>query len=116
MENTNSIDDINKLRKIFEGKQTITMGSLIKQNGEPAEPGQETLDTLLKQHYPTGEPLQPTSYPNTGITLTELKNSDLESWINNDLIIKVFDGFKSKKSPGTDKLKPIVYKLSLIHI
>ena len=31
-------------------------------------------------------------------------------WITDDLIINVFNSFKSKKSPATDKLKPIVYK------
>ena len=42
--------------------------------------------------------------------MQELDNNEINSWINAELIEKVFEGFKSKKSPGTDNLKPIVYK------
>ena len=63
LDSTSNVDEINKLGKIFAGKQTITMGSLLKPNGAPAEPGIETLETLLRTHYPSGEPLQKNRIP-----------------------------------------------------
>ena len=48
--------------------------------------------------------LQPRSH--TPKTILENKTE----WISIDLLGKVFNKFKSKKSPGTDGLKPIVFK------
>ena len=51
----------------------------------------------------------PTIYPKIMVTLEELSQMNYP-WIREDLLLPVFKGFLSKKSPGTYKLKPIVYK------
>ena len=116
---------MNTLTKIFEGSCVATLGALEKPDGTLTEPGQPTLDFLMQAHFPSGGKITETPYDYTkSVTLQELQNTKMD-WITPDLIKTVFKLFKSKKSPGTDGIKPIAYKylppniirhLSLIHI
>ena len=109
LESTSDINEINALRKIFEGRQLEEMGTLMKPDGSIATPGIDTLETLINAHFKDGKDITPTIYPNISVSLTELSQQEYP-WIREDLLELVFKGFASKKSPGTDKIKPIVYK------
>ena len=101
---------MNTLRKIFEGSCVATLGALEKPDGTLTEPGQPTLDFLMQAHFPAGCEITETPYNHTkSITLQELQSMEID-WITPELIKTVFKLFKSKKSPGTDGIKPIAYK------
>ena len=100
---------MNKLRKIFEGRQNEALGSLKKTDGTIAKPGKETLETLVDTHFPGNTDTRESNYPEIKITKEEVKAAEIP-WINYGLLTTAFNSFKSKKSPGTDKLKPIVFK------
>ena len=109
---TENIKEMNTLRKIFEGSCVATLGALEKPDGTLTEPGQPTLDFLMQAHFPSGSEITETPYNYTkSITLQELQSLNMD-WITPELIKTVFKLFKSKKSPGTDGIKPIAYKHS----
>ena len=64
----------------------------------------------MQAHFPSGREITETPYDYTkSVTLQELQSTKIE-WITPELIKTVFKLFKSKKSPGTDGIKPIAYK------
>ena len=104
-----SIQDMNNFRKIIETGNKISLGTLTKEDGTITDPGEDTVKFLLSQHFPDGQPIKPTVY--CGKTV---KRSDIVSWkpdwITVEKLGEVFKLFKSKKSPGTDGLSPMVLK------
>ena len=64
----------------------------------------------MQAHFPSGREITEKPYDYTkSITLQEIQNTNMD-WITPELIKSVFKLFKSKKSPGTDGIKPIAYK------
>ena len=61
------------------------------------------------QHFPSATPVKPTVYSNKKVTRAEITNYKPD-WITPEKVKKALLGFQSKKSPGTDGLKPIVFK------
>ena len=119
-EKINSVEAANTFRKIVEGSTRRTLGTLEKPDGTITTPGTDTLEYLLTQHFPSATPIKPTVYSNKKITRTEIMEYKPD-WITPERVKKALLGFKSKKSPGTDGLKPVIFKhlpddLSLIHI
>ena len=109
VENTNDKDGMNVLRKILEKNKRNTLGILQRQDGTLTNPGKETLEYLLQSHYPSLEPIQDTNHTDTKIQ-TSLINSACIPGINTEALETVFNGFKNKKSPGPDKLRPLILK------
>ena len=109
VEQQDSLDSINKLRKILEKNSSISIGILQKPDKTFTNPGKETLDFLLESHFPSLTEIKETTYTDIAITATDLKNPKV-NFINTIASEVVFDSFKSKKSPGPDGLKPIVFK------
>ena len=104
------IKEMNTLRKIFEGSCLAFLGTLEKPVGTLTEPGLPTLNFLLKSHFPSEGEIRNHQYNyDKQVSLTEIQNTDID-WITPELISTVFHQFKSKKSPGTDGIKPIAYK------
>ena len=107
--NINSIQDMNNFRKIIETNNKFTLGTLMKDNGEFTDPGEDTIEYLLSKHFPEGQPLKPTQY--TGKTVIKEKVIAWEpDWITKEKLMGILNAFKSKKSPGTDGLSPLVLK------
>ena len=107
---TDNISEMNTLRNFFEGSCVATLGALEKPDGTLTEPGQPTLDFLMQAHFPSGCEITDAPYDYTkSVTLQEIQSTNIE-WITPELIQTVFKLFKSKKSPGTDGIKPIAYK------
>ena len=64
----------------------------------------------MQAHFPSGREITDAPYDYTkSVTLQEIQSTNIE-WITPELIQTVFKLFKSKKSPGTDGIKPIAYK------
>ena len=99
----------NTFRKIVEGSTRHTLGTLEKPDGTITKPGSDTLEYLLTQHFPSATPVKPTIYSNKKVTRTEIMNYKPD-WITPERVKKALLGFQSKKSPGTDGLKPIIFK------
>ena len=106
---TNTLEGVNRFRKIIEKHERKALGVMEKPNWELTEPGKETIEHLLMSHYPAAEE------PTAKIYKTEtIDTSDLEhfskDWINDITITTALNTFHNKKSPGTDKLKPVIFK------
>ena len=108
-EKINSVEAANTFRKIIESSTRHTLGTLEKTDGTITEPGTETLEYLLTQHFPSSTPVKPTDYNNRSITREEI-NAFQPDWVTPEKVREAFHGFQSKKSPGTDGLKPIILK------
>jgi hypothetical protein len=97
----NLVDSISK-------PTTPCIGTIQRPDGSFTLPGSETLKALADIHFPAHEtksrqlPLQAFSYQ-------EVADSN-QDWISQARICKAFNDFKSKKSPGTDGIKPIALK------
>ena len=106
------IDDIqsmNTYRKIIEGNTKGTLGTLTKPDGSTTDPGGDTLDYLLQVYFKTGTPIQNTKFEKRTINKRDVLSWECE-WITVEKIKGFFSNFKSKKSPGTNNLHPIILK------
>ena len=78
-------------------------------NGTNTEVGKETFEEIMTKHYPSHTAAK---YPHYNkdkvIKLTELMGMYNE-WLNKDRVSKALTGFKAKKSPGPDGIKPIIF-------
>ena len=61
-EKINSVEAANTFRKIVEGSTRHTLGTLEKPDGSITEPGSDTLEYLLTQHFPSATPIKTTTY------------------------------------------------------
>ena len=85
------------------------LGTLQKDNGTNTEVGKETFDELMSKHYPSHTAAKNPIHDNSkAIKLTELMGR-YNDWINKDRVSKALTGFKAKKSPGPDGIKPIIF-------
>ena len=104
-----SIQDKNNLRKIIETGNKITLGTLTKEDGTITDPGEDTVKYLLSKHFPDEQPIKPTVY-----SCKTVRKEDISTWkpdwITVERLREVFKLFKSKESPGTDGLSPMVLK------
>ena len=104
-----NIQDMNNFRKIIETGNKITLGTLTKDDGTITDPGKDTVKYLLSKHFPDGQPIKPTLYSSKTVKKTDI-NAWKPDWITTERLTEVFKLFKSKKSPGTDGLSPMVLK------
>jgi len=105
----NSLEAMNKFRKIAENKTNKRIGTLEKPDGTITKPGEETINYLIKTHFPEATDLKATQYNELTVDYEWLLNWDPD-WITYERMENALLCFKSKKSPGTDGLKPIVLK------
>ena len=102
-----NLSDMNMFRKIIQGTTKVTLGTLKKGDGEYTIPGEETIEYLSKVHFTKATALRST--PKTGKTVTRNQVLDWDdSYITLDKIKEAIGSFKSKKSPGTDGIHPLV--------
>ena len=105
--NISSISDMNKFRKIVQTTTRVTLGTLHKGNGEYTIPGEDTIDYLSRIHFTKATPLRKTSKTGRFINKRSVLSWD-ESYLTISKIKEAISGFKSKKSPGTDGIHPLV--------
>jgi ribonuclease HI len=97
----NFVDSISK-------PTTPCIGTVQRPDGSYTLPGTETLKALADIHFPTHDSA-PRQNPVHTLAYRTVVDSN-QDWINPERIIKAFNDFKSKKSPGTDGIKPIALK------
>ena len=85
------------------------MGTLTKEDRTITDPGEDTVKYLLSKHFPDGQPIKPTVY-----SCKTVRKEDISTWkpdwITTEKLGEEFKHFKSKKSPGTYGLSPMVLK------
>ena len=64
----------------------------------------------MAKHFPTHTPKTNPEYNHTKVTTTEITKPDFKPWITQSHVRRVLLKFKAKKSPGPNKIKPIIFK------
>ena len=72
LENLNCIKTMSQLHKSLNQKRPPNIGCLKKKNGSYTEPGKETVDELLKTHFPTHSKRLKTNYGNKTMTRAQI--------------------------------------------
>ena len=70
------IKDMNKFRKVTQGSEQITLGTLTKENGKQTKPGKDTIKYLSQIHLNKAMTLKPTPTKHDRIFVTCLNNWD----------------------------------------
>ena len=97
---------IAKHSKTLLGSIQPKLGTLTKDDGTNTEIGKANFDELMSKHYPSHTAAKYPNYDNGKvIKLTRLMEM-YNDWINKDRVTKALSGFKAKKSPGPDGIKP----------
>ena len=102
-----NIPSMNTNRKIIEGKKKATLGTHTKEGGSITNPGSKTIKYLLKTHFKNSSPVISTSYSTRTVPKKEVEQWNCD-WITEEKTEAVFDNFRNKKSPETDKINPII--------
>ena len=97
---------IKNLTASFQPKVT----TLKLSSGQHTEIGKETCEEMMTKHFPAHTPKTNPEYNPTKVATTEITKPDFKPWITQLHVRRVLLKFKAKKSPGTDKLKPIIFK------
>ena len=105
--NIDDISDMNRFRKIVQGSEQVTLGTLTKENGIQTKPGIDTIEYLSQIHFNKATPLKPTPSKPNRIYETTLDNWD-DNTITEEKVFAAFKTFKVKKSPGTDGIQPLI--------
>ena len=102
-----NISEMNMFRKIIQSTTKVSLGTLKTSNGDYTEPGENTIDFLSKVHFSKSTPLRATTKRGKIIKRNQVLEWD-ETYLTTNKIKEAIDGFKSKKSPGTDGIHPLV--------
>ena len=106
-------DKMASLAKTLQKKERHKLYTLRKEDGSMSEPGQETLDTLFRTHFPASTPLRQVSYKTARFADIQSRSADIKEkyndWINLFYLNKAMKKFNKKKSPGPDGIKPVVF-------
>ena len=100
------------MNKILNNREhnKISVFDIPNSDGQTTEVGEETLNELLKAHFPTAGPVPHRKYSSAKTASREVINKMYENWINVERITEALEGFDGKKSPGPDELKPLIFK------
>ena len=98
---------MNRFRKIVQGSEQVTLGTLTKDNGEQTKPGIDKIECISQIHFNKATPLKPTpSKPD------RIYKAAVDSWDDNiimeEKVLAAFKTFKVKKSPATDGIHPLI--------
>jgi hypothetical protein len=104
-----NVKQVSNFYKAMNKKKGQTLNRIKNADGEETKSDNDTVNQLFQAHFPEHTELVRTSYKPTKISAEEIVDSNQE-WINKGRIIEAINGFKAKKSPGPDELKPIVLK------
>ena len=85
------------------------LGTLEKANGKSTDVGEDTFQELMDVHYPSHTTAKETQYNTENTISLEVLMGRYKEWINVDLIRSALCGFKSKKSPGPDEIRRIIF-------
>jgi ribonuclease HI len=106
------LGDVNDMASYVESlnkKPSPQIGTIQRPDGSYTLPGEETLKALADIHFQGHNTNIVRSLNAKTLTTTDVLN-ECTDWLTAERLIRAFNDFKSKKSPGKDKLKPIVLK------
>ena len=106
---TPDVKGMSQLSKIALGKKNPKLNTFTKTDGTTTLPGLETAEYLMGQHFPTASPTSRIIYTHEYVKTEEIR-SRYEDWISLAKIRKALEKFESKKSPGPDGLKPVIFE------
>ena len=98
---------MNRFRKIVQGSEQVTLGTLTKDNGEQTKPGADTIKFLSQIHFNKATPLKPTPCKPDRIYKTAIDSWD-DNIVTEEKVLATFKNFKVKKSPGTHGIHPLI--------
>ena len=102
-----NISEMNMFRKIIQSTNRVSLGTLKKGDEEYTIPGEDTIDYLSKVHFKKATALRGT--PKSRVTTTRRQVLEWDDcYLTTDKIQEAINSFKSKKSPGTDGIHPLV--------
>ena len=94
----------------MRGQERNLVNVFDKINGEVSDPGLETIQMLTDKHFPNATEVPHLTYSvENSRPMSEVKLM-YQKWINDILIRKALAGFDTKKSPGPDDLKPVIFE------
>ena len=108
-EKLNDVKDMSSYVNSITKQTPPNIGTIKRADGSYTLPGRETLKTLADIHFP-GHNAEMQLAANSKTLAYDTVVASHTDWISIKKMEQVFSDFKSKKSPGTDKLKPIVFK------
>ena len=104
-----SFEELSKFHRGVIRATNSELSCLIRQDGSRTEPGEDTLNEIIKMHFPKYTKTKERQHSNKIVAKTELKET-AKTWITSDLIKIAMDGFQAKKLPGPDGYKPVIFK------
>ena len=105
-----STQAVARLQKIIQFQSRPSLSIFRKPSGEFTEPGQDSIDCLVRKHFPSAVPPTHEPYSSDSNVDSSSPLGRYDDWINDELVLKALSGFEDKKSPGPDLLKPLVFK------
>ena len=115
---TDSISAMSKLNKILDSRESSTLGMVRKTDGTMCSTTEETLDTMVREHFPgaitylPGEDV-PEEHPfhvDDDPEADQLRPVHPLEWVSNYRIKRAISHFGPHKSAGPDGFKPLVLK------
>ena len=104
-----SITEASKIYKKASNGSQVSIGTLIDKNGKEKLPGKDTLKALFDTHFPKHTTKTNPNPAKLEIDTLEIHKS-FKGLITIDKVRKALQTFDSKKLPGPDNLKPIIFK------
>ena len=109
-ESIQSVTDMAALARGAQQEEKRDINTLLKDDGSNTDPGAETIDLLVKTHFPAATDTRHVTYNNRrNLPTTEIREKYAD-WIDIAKIREALTGFEKKKSPGPDGLKPLIFE------
>ena len=109
-ETRQSVPEMVQLNNIIQKKRKNKINTFTKPNGSCSEPGRETLDILIKTHFPKATEKIGKKYTSENCHTRSFIMSKNTDWINIDRTREAMQCFEKKKPPGPDDIKPIIFE------
>ena len=97
-----------KLINIILKKQRNIICTFGKEDGLSIDPGEETLNALINTHFPNAAEQINKKYTSANNFSRDYIMAKNEDWITEDPTRNALNLFKKRKSPGPDKIKPVI--------
>ena len=104
-EEASTIKDVSKIIKILRNGKREQIGLIRNENNEFTMTPEETMDILMKTHFPNCEDIRDVNKEE--ITF-EYGDKDVSIFINHNTVYNVMKSFGANKAPGPDELKPVI--------
>ena len=110
VQETSTVPAMSKLNKILDRKESSVLGLVRKPDGTMSATTVESLEVMLREHFPGSQPFQvpedvPQEHPLCENNLVALDPLD---WIDNSKIKRAIAQFGPEKTAGPDEFKPLV--------